>query len=120
MNDQQFAAQKIRAQYLEKEVSGLDELRALDRDVKRPVNIFAYVMGSISAVIMGSGMSLVMTDIGSTLGIEKAMLPGIIIGIVGLALAALNYPVYKSLMNKRKEKYAPKILKLSEEIISDQ
>ena len=118
-NDQQFIAQKIRSQYVEKEASGLDELRALDNEVKRPVNIFAYVLGSISAVIMGSGMSLVMTDIGSTLGIGNAMVPGIIIGVVGLALAAVNYPLYKKLMSARKAKYAPRILELSEKIMNN-
>ena len=117
-NDQQFVAQRIRAQYIEKEMTELDELRELDREVKRPVNIFAYVLGSLSAVIMGSGMSLVMTDIGSTLGIENAMLPGIIIGIVGLAMAAINYPIYNKLMSLRKDKYAPAILKLSEKIVN--
>lgn len=56
-NDKQFIAQKIRAQYMEKQVSELDELRALDAEVKKPANIFGYVFGSISAIIMGAGMS---------------------------------------------------------------
>ncbi|MBO5300176.1 MAG: hypothetical protein J6B51_08920, partial [Clostridia bacterium] len=88
-NDKDFVVQNIRAQYTVKENTELDELRALDAKVKRPANIFAYVFGSIGAVIMGSGMSLVMTDIGTTLGIENAMVPGIIIGIVGLAVACV-------------------------------
>ena len=68
-NDQQFMAQKIRTQYVEKQSTELDELRALDAKVKRPANVFAYTFGSISAIVMGSGMSLVMTDIGQILGI---------------------------------------------------
>ena len=82
-NDQQFMAQKIRAQYMEKESTELDALRRLDAKVKRPASVFAYIFGSISAVIMGAGMSLVMTDIGSTIGMDSAMIPGIVIGVVG-------------------------------------
>ena len=117
-NDQQFMAQKIRAQYMEKGVSELDELRELDAKVKRPANVFAYVFGSISAIIMGAGMSLVMTDIGATLGIENTMIPGIAIGIAGMILALVNYPIYKGILNSRKKKYADKILKLSEKIMN--
>ena len=62
-NDQQFMAQKIRAQYMEKQYTELDSLRELDAKVKRPANVFAYIFGSISAIIMGSGMSLIMTEI---------------------------------------------------------
>ena len=68
-NDKQFMAQKIRTQYMEKTPSELDALRALDSKVKRPANVFAYTFGSLSAIIMGAGMSLVMTDIGAIIGI---------------------------------------------------
>lgn len=117
-NDQNFIAQKIRAQYMEQQPSDLDELRELDEDVKRPANVFAYVFGSISAVIMGGGMSLVMTDIGAALGISNTMLPGIIIGIVGMVMALINYPIYKNILASRKAKYADQILALSERIMS--
>lgn len=118
-NDQNFMAQKIRTQYMEKESSQLDELRALDAKVKRPANIFAYVFGSISAIIMGTGMSLVMTDIGATLGMSNTMVPGIIIGVLGMAMALLNYPIYKGILNSRKKKYATRILELSDKIIKE-
>ena len=68
-NDREFLVQKIRSQYTEKESTELDALRELDAKVKRPANVFAYVFGSISAIIMGAGMSLVMTDIGATVNI---------------------------------------------------
>jgi len=117
-NDQQFMAQKIRTQYMEKTPSELDDLRALDAKVKRPANIFAYVFGSISAIIMGAGMSLVMTDIGATFGIASAMIPGIAIGIVGLGMALLTYPMYKGILNSRKKKYGAEILRLSDKIMN--
>ena len=117
-NDQQFMAQKIRTQYMEKTPSELDALRELDSKVKRPANAFAYTFGSISAVVMGAGMSLVMTDIGATIGIAEALVPGIAIGVVGLGMALLTYPIYKIILNSRKKKYGAEILKLSDKIIN--
>ena len=111
-------AQKIRAQYMEKTPSELDALRELDSKVKRPANVFAYTFGSISAVIMGAGMSLVMTDIGAAIGITSALVPGIAIGVVGLGMALLTYPMYKGIMDARKKKYGAEILALSDRIMN--
>ena len=118
-NDKDFLIQKIRTQYTEKQTTELDELKALDAKVKRPANVFAYIFGSISAIIMGSGMSLVMTDIGSILGIDNSMTTGIVIGVVGLAMALINYPMYKGILNSRKKKYGEKIIKLSDKILEN-
>ena len=117
-NDQQFMAQKIRTQYMEKTPSELDALRELDSKVKRPANVFAYTFGSISAVIMGAGMSLVMTDIGAAIGITSALVPGIAIGALGLGMALLTYPIYKGILNSRKKKYAKDIIELSDKIVN--
>ena len=118
-NDQQFMVQKIRAQYMEKAPSELDGLRELDAKVKRPANVFAYVFGSISAIIMGCGMSLVMTDIADIIGMDAdPMISGIVIGIVGMLMAIVNYPMYKGILNSRKKKYGAEILKLSEKIMN--
>lgn len=116
-NDQEFLVQKIRTQYTEKEHTGLDELKELDTKVKRPANVFAYIFGSISAIIMGAGMSLVMTDIGATVGIADSMLPGIVIGVVGMLMAIINYPIYKGILGSRRKKYADKIIALSDKIM---
>ena len=117
-NDQQFMAQKIRTQYMEKQSTELDALRELDAKVKRPVNVFAYVFGSISAIIMGAGMSLVMTDIGATIGMASTMVPGIVIGVAGMIMALVNYPIYKGILGSRKKKFSAEILKLSDKIMS--
>ncbi|MBR6745404.1 MAG: dihydropteridine reductase [Clostridia bacterium] len=119
-NDQQFIAQKIRTQYTEKPSTELDALRALDAKVKRPANVFAYVFGSVSAVVMGAGMSLVMTEIGAILGIANALVPGIVIGIAGMGMALINYPMYKSILASRKKKYGAEILALSEKIMNEE
>ena len=118
-NDQEFLVQKIRTEYTEKEHTQLDELKALDTKVKRPANIFAYIFGSIGAVIMGSGMSLVMTDIGSMIGVNYAMVPGIVIGIAGLVITIMNYPIYKRVLASRRKKYADQIMKISEAIMGN-
>ena len=117
-NDQEFLVQKIRTQYTEKQHTELDALKALDAKVKRPANVFAYIYGSASAVIMGAGMSLVMTDIGAIIGLAGAMVPGIVVGIVGLGMALSTYPIHNRILNSRKKKYAPEILQLSEKLIN--
>ena len=117
-NDQLFMAQKIRTQYMEKESTELDALRKLDSKVKRPANVFAYVFGSVSAVVMGAGMSLVMTDIGTVIGIGGSLVPGIVVGVIGLGMALLTYPVYKRILGSRRKKYASEIIALSDKIMN--
>lgn len=119
-DDKDFIVQKIRTQYMEKDSSQkeLDYLRELDAEVKRPANVFGYVFGTVSAIIMGAGMSLVMTDIGTQLGISDPMVPGVIIGIAGLLMAIINYPIFKTILSSRNNKYSGKILELSEKIMN--
>lgn len=119
-NDQNFLVQKIRTQYTEKEHTELDKLKKLDRPVKRPANVFAYLFGSISAIVMGSGMSLVMTDLAETVGITHPMLYGVVIGMVGMCMAIANYPIYQGILRARRKKYADKIITLSEKIIQEE
>lgn len=116
-NDQEFLVQRIRTQYTEKADTQLDALKALDKKVKRPANLFGIIFGSLSAIIMGSGMSLVMTDIGATVGIDRPLVPGIIIGLVGILMAIVNFPIFKSILNSRRKKYANEIIALSDKIM---
>lgn len=121
-NDQDFLVQKIRTQYTDKENTQLDELKALDKKVKKPVNVFAYTFGTIGSLVLGSGMSLAMNVIepGKYFGItisENMMLPGIIIGLLGIAMVSVNYPIYKSILGARRNKYSDKIIALSDRIM---
>lgn len=116
-NDKEFLVEKIRSQYAEKEDTALDALKKLDTKVKGPANWIAYIIGSIGAIIMGSGMSLVMTDMAETLGIAQPMTVGIIIGLIGLLLAVINYPLYQKILVSRRKKYADQIFALSEQIM---
>lgn len=108
----------IRSQYAEVKQTELDQLKALDARVKRPANVFAYTYGSVAAIIMGAGMSLVMTEIGAVIGLANAMVPGIVIGVVGMIMALSTYPIYKKILSGRKKKYAAQILTLSEKIMN--
>ena len=75
-----------------------------------------YGFGSFAAIILGCGMSLIMTDINVFLGITNPLVPGIIIGVIGLFFAIINYPVYKRILASRRKKYASKIIELSDKI----
>lgn len=117
--EQEFLVQKIRTQYTEQQHTELDELKALDTKVKRPANAFAWVYGSLSAVIMGSGMSLVMTDLAASLGLADGLIPGIVIGAIGLIMTLTTYPIYKRILSGRRKKYGPEILALSENLLAN-
>ena len=116
-NDQEFLVQKIRSQYTEAKHTELDELKALDAKVKRPANTFAYTYGTVGTIVMGAGMSLVMTEVGAVIGIT-GMVPGIVIGVLGMGLVLSTYPIYKRILNSRRKKYAPQILELSNQIMN--
>ena len=117
--DREFIVEKIRTQYTEKTDSTLDEIKKLDKKVKKPANIFAYVFGSFVAIVLGCGMSLIMTDINTYLNISEPLVPGIIIGVIGLFFAIINYPVYKRILTSRRKKYAAKIIELSDKITKE-
>lgn len=121
-NDKEFLVEKIRTQYTGTVHEDVDRLKELDSKVKRPPAVFAYIFGSVSAVIMGMGMSLVMTDIGATVkeyvNIGDPMITGIIIGVIGMALAIVNYPIYNAMLSSRKKKFSAEIIALSEKILN--
>ncbi len=121
-NDASFIAQKIRAQYMEKDAAQgeLEKLRELDVKAKRPARIFGWVFGSIGAIVMGAGMSLVMTDIGATVGVSEPMTAGIVVGIIGMLMAIVNYPIYKAILSSGMKKYSDSILALSEKLVREE
>lgn len=106
------AIEKIKASYKKKETTKFDELKALDKRVKRPAQIFAYVFGALSSLVLGTGMCLAMKVIGDSMAL------GIIIGVIGMVLMGITYPVYKLILNKRKNKYSDKIFELSNDLLN--
>lgn len=107
----------IRKKYLPKEENKMEQLRRLDAGVYRKGSVASLVVGIIGALIMGSGMSLVMTDLGAKLGFDAVLVPGIIIGVIGLALVCAAYPIYVAVTKHERERIAPEILRLSEELL---
>ncbi len=107
-------AKRIAEEYAPKKERKVLQLKKLDEKVKRPANVFAYSFGIVSALILGLGMSFVMTDFGpsGTLGLTL----GIILGVIGLSCCGLNYFLYSKMLDSRKEKYASDITKLAEDI----
>lgn len=109
----------IRKKYVEdKETEDkMELLRRLDAGVNSKATTTALIVGITGALLMGTGMSLVMTDIGAVLGTVLAMVIGIVVGVIGIVLVCLAYPVYHRTLKKEREKIAPKILRLSDELM---
>ena len=118
MNTDKIVAEKIASEYAPKNTSKIVALRKLDRLAKRNAEIFALVFGIISSLVMGTGMSLAMGVIGGNT--FTSVLVGIIIGLVGIAGVSVNYPIYKKLLNKGKNKYGSDIIRLAKEISEEE
>lgn len=116
---EQEEVKKIREKYLPNRESKLDKLRQLDAAVTQKATIWSLVVGILGALIMGIGMSLSMTDIGVGLfgSAKVALILGIILGLIGIAMACLAYPLYQHLVKKERERIAPKIMQLTDELI---
>lgn len=95
------------------------QLRRLDAGVTETATTVSLVMGIIGTLILGAGMSLAMTDIGLNIGLNGgiSLLTGIAVGIVGLILVSLAYPVYNRIVKKEREKIAPEIIRLTDELM---
>ena len=114
MNTDKIYAEHIANEYAPKDTSRVVALRKLDAKAKLPATIFTYTVGIIAALVFGTGMCLTMGQIGS--GTTGAVIAGIIIGIIGMAGMGINYPIYKNLLAKGKQKYAFEIMELAKEI----
>ncbi|MBE6901315.1 MAG: hypothetical protein E7478_02465 [Ruminococcaceae bacterium] len=103
----------------EKTEDKMEQLRRLDAAVTKKATVVSLVLGVIGALILGTGMSLAMTEIGELLGLQgaTAMLVGILVGIVGIALVCVAYPVYNRIIKKEREKIAPEIIRLTDELM---
>lgn len=114
---QQKEIEAIRKKYLPKEADKMQQLRRLHAIPTQKAQAASLAVGIIGALIMGTGMSLAMTDIGAALG-SLAMVIGIAVGLVGMVLVALAYPIYNRVLKKQRAKIAPEILRLSDELLN--
>ncbi|MBP3396528.1 MAG: hypothetical protein J6L87_05075 [Clostridia bacterium] len=94
-------------------------LRQLDASVTQRATVVSLVLGIIGALILGTGMSLVMTNLGELLGLHEKtnLLLGIFVGIVGIVLISLAYPTYNHILKKERKRIAPEIIRLSGELM---
>ena len=116
MKNEQVEVRKIRDSYLEKKPTKLDELKALNKKIIRPVKTFAYVFGSVGSLILGTGMCLAMKVIGA--GLSFGMPLGIIVGLIGILVVSTNYSIYSKRIRSRRRKHADEIITLSNELLN--
>ncbi len=118
---QQEEIKSIRDKYVapEEKEDKMTRLRRLDESVTKKATVASLVAGIVGALIMGIGMSLVMTEFSEILGLhrELAMPVGIIIGFAGIILVCMAYPVYNFILRKQREKIAPEIIRLTDELM---
>ena len=118
---EQAELKRIREKYTPPTVieDKMTRLRRLDASVTQTAQIIAIILGVIGTLILGFGMSLIMTDLSKILGSAQdlAMIIGIIIGIIGGILLSLAYPIYNAIVKARRKKLAPEIIRLADELM---
>ena len=94
-------------------------LRRLDASVTNTAQAVALLFGVIGTLILGFGMSLIMTELAEALGIPRdaAMIMGIIVGVAGGILASLAYPIYNAIVKAKRKKLAAEIIRLTDELM---
>lgn len=115
-SSQQEEIQAIQKKYTPPQEDKMQLLRALDAGATNKAVTVSLIFGVLGALILGIGMSLVMTDFGAVLGRLSFPL-GIATGVIGIVLLALAYPLYNRTLKKQREKIAPEILRLTEELM---
>ena len=114
--ERQQEVEAIRKKYLPKEEDKMEQLRRLHSIPTQKAQAASVAVGVLGALILGTGMSLCMTDLGAAMG-HMAMVIGVFVGLLGLVMVALAYPLYNSVLKKERQRIAPEILRLSEELL---
>lgn len=113
---QQAEVDMIRAKYLPPREDKLETLRRLDNSVHKKPIALSLSLGVVGTLLLGTGMSLIMTDLAAVLGFFRYVL-GLVLGINGLVAAILAWPVYEYVLKRERQRLAPEILRLSEELM---
>lgn len=108
---EQAEIQKIREKYVPKEADKIEQLRRLDKSVTDKSTAVSLAVGIVGALVLGFGMSCCMV------WKDTLFVVGIIVGIIGIALVSAAYPVYNYVTKKEREKIAPEIIRLTDELI---
>ncbi len=112
----QQEVEEIRKKYLPREEDKMETLRKLHRIPTQKAQSASIALGVVGSLILGTGMSLCLTDLGAALG-RLAMVLGICVGLVGMVLVGLAYPTYRRKLQKEREKIAPEILRITDELL---
>lgn len=112
---QQEEIEEIRKKYVPQPPDKMEQLRRLDASVSQKATAVSIAVGVVGTLLLGLGMSLTMTELGAKLG-AAAMPLGIALGVVGLGILACAYPLYNRTLKKEREKIAPQILRLTDEL----
>lgn len=120
-SQQQAEIKRIRERYSPSDEAQdkMKQLRTLDASVTRAATVTSLVFGIIGTLLLGFGMSLIMTDISSFIGIygRTAFIWGVAVGCAGLILCFLAYPIYNAIARAKRKRLAPVILKLTDELM---
>lgn len=108
---QQQEIESIRRKYLSREENKLEQLHRLDKQAERPGTIVSILLGTISTLMLGVGMVLTMVY-------TRYFILGIVIGLAGIAGVSLAYPLYLRITRREREKIAPEILRLTDELMN--
>lgn len=102
-----------------KKEDSMTRLRRLDAAATQKATVIALIFGIVGTLIMGFGMSLIMSDFGKIFGTfkEMAMPVGIVVGVIGMVLLVLAYPLYNRTLKRQREKIAPEIIRLTDELM---
>lgn len=116
---EQAELKKIREKYENREEDKMERVRRLDRGVIKKARTVSLILGIIGTLVMGCGMSLAMTELSDIFGISasSAMLAGVIIGVIGIIIAGVAYPIYGLIVKREREKIAPEIIRLTDELL---
>ena len=112
----QQEVEEIRKAYLPKEEDKMEQLRKLHSIPTQKAQSVSIATGVIGALILGTGMSLCMTEIGDFFG-SLAMMIGVAVGLVGMVLVGAAYPLYNRVLKTQREKIAPDVLRLTDELL---
>ena len=107
---EQEEIKKIREKYVPKEADKMEQLRRLDASVTQKGTVVSLIVGIVGALILGTGMSMCMVW-------TELFVFGIIVGVIGIAAVSLAYPLYNYVTKKEREKIAPEIIRLTDELI---
>ena len=113
MNADKIYAESLVNEYTPKNTSKTSALKKLDAKAKRPAIVAAFTLGIVGSLVLGPGRCRSMGVLGSG---TAAMAGGIVVGLLGIAMVSVNYPLYKRNLMKGKEKYAFEILELAREV----